>query len=151
MLSLVAPASAMKINFRAHLTGSQEVPAVDSKGRGEAIFQLNAAGDALKYKLIVANIEDVVQAHIHCGPADANGPVVAFLFGPSTTGGTANGVLAHGEIADTNVIPRSGSTACPGGVADLESLIAQMMAGNTYVNVHTLANPSGEIRGQISH
>jgi len=47
------------------------------------------------------------------------------------------------------VIPLADSANCPGGIADLQELLAQMRAGQTYVNVHTLANPGGEIRGQV--
>ena len=90
----------------------------------------------------MANLEDVVQAHIHLAFAGANGPVVAFLYGPVTPSGTTNGVLAEGTITEADLLgPLAG--------AELGDLIAAMEAGHTYVNVHTLANPGGEIRGQI--
>lgn len=134
-------------NFRAHLSGSGEVPAVNTQAQGQAKFQLNKAGDALDYQLIVANIEDVVVAHIHCGPVDGSGPPVAFLYGPEFPV-SPNGILAEGTIVEGDIIPRD-DDVCPSSIADFDDLIAQMEAGNTYVNVHTAANPGGEIRGQI--
>src|SRR5687767_9313411 len=80
--------------FVAHLDGSQEVPLRDTPAVGQAIFQLNAAGTELRYRLIASNIENVVAAHIHLGVAGANGPVVAFLFGSvPPAGGRTDGVL----------------------------------------------------------
>jgi CHRD domain-containing protein len=136
-------------NFGAHLRGGAEVPPVDTKARGNSIFGLSKSGDALRFKLIVANIEGVTQAHIHCGAAGVNGPVVVFLFGPDPAGVTVNGVLAKGTITNADVIPAPDSSACPGGLANFDELIAKMRAGDAYVNVHTIANPGGEIRGQI--
>ena len=43
----------------------------------------------LEYKLIAANIENVLQAHIHMAPAGINGPIVAWLY-PSAPPGTAH-------------------------------------------------------------
>lgn len=149
LVVLGATASAHPQNFRASLSGDNEVPAVDTSATGQVKFQLNHEGTELDYKLIVANIDGVTQAHIHCGPADANGPVVAFLFGFVDGGVDVNGILAEGTVTPGDVIARPDSTVCPGGVADFDDLIEQMMNGNTYVNVHTVANPPGEIRGQI--
>lgn len=136
-------------NFTAHLSGDQEVPAVDSKGTGQAIFKLNEDGTALYYKLIVANIEDVTQAHIHCGSSIVSGPVVAFLFGFNAEGVNVNGVLAEGTITNSDIIVRPDTEACVGGLATFENLLDKMRSGDVYVNVHTIDNPAGEIRGQI--
>jgi hypothetical protein len=139
--------------FHARLSGRAEVPPVASHAQGQAIFQLNRDGDELHYRLLVRNIVDVTQAHIHCGPAGANGPVVAFLYPDAPPAelipGLFSGVLAQGTRTDANIIPQPDSPACPGGVADLHDLIDKMRSGGAYVNVHTLANPAGEIRGQI--
>jgi hypothetical protein len=121
----------MKMNFRAHLSGDQEVPAVETNATGQAIFQLSKDGMTLSYKLIVAKIEDVKAAHIHGAPAGSNGGVIVALYSGGLIPGTTNGILAEGEIAAS------------------ESLIEAMKAGDTYVNVHTTAFGGGEIRGQI--
>ncbi len=130
-------------HFRASgLSGRNEIPARDSRGAGAAIFALADDGASLDYRLIVANIDDVTQSHIHLGPPDANGPVVAFLFGLVPGGVTENGVLAQGTITAGDLIgPLAGES--------LESLVDAMREGQTYVNVHTLAFPPGEIRAQI--
>jgi hypothetical protein len=111
---------------------------------------LSKEGDALEFKLIAANIENVVQAHIHCGAAGVNGPVVAFLFGV-VPGGVPDpeGVLSEGMITAANVIPLPDSAACPGGVADFADLVEKIRTGQAYANVHTVVNPGGEVRGQI--
>ena len=130
-------------NFVAPLEGAQENPPVATKATGLAKFQLNKAGTAIDYKLIVANIQGVTQSHIHCnGPPGVNGPVSVFLFGFVPAGVTTNGILAQGSIGAVF------TGAC--GINDLNALLAAMRSGNTYVNVHTLAVPSGEIRGQIA-
>lgn len=141
--------AAGKDTFTASLKGRNEVPAVASQGQGEAIVRVNDDGTALDYKLIAANIDNVTQAHIHCGPEGANGPVVAFLFGFVGGGVTVNGVLAEGTITGESIISRPASAGCPGGVASLGDLIRQINDGNAYVNVHTVEVPSGEIRGQL--
>jgi len=141
-------------NFVAPLNGNEEVPARDTNARGLAHFKLSKDGTELSYKLIVANIKNVVASHIHLGPAGANGPVVAFLFGPAAPGGgRTDGVLAEGTITAASLVgPLAGQP--------LSALIAAMKDGNTYVNVHTNDGvppidtgpgdfPGGEIRGQI--
>ncbi|WP_423128872.1 CHRD domain-containing protein [Gaoshiqia sp. Z1-71] len=133
--------------FKAHLSGNQEVPAVETTATGEAVFLLNKDGDALTFKLIVANIDNVRMAHIHLAPAGVNGGVVVWLY-PSAPPfqlipGTTNGILAEGTITEANF-----SGALLG--QPFSELVSAMSAGNAYVNVHTDAYPGGEIRGQIS-
>jgi CHRD domain len=140
--------------FTAHLSGGDEVPAVVTKATGQAIFHLSEDGTVLSYRLIVANIENVVASHIHVGPSGVNGPVVAFLYGGAPPGGgPTNGVLAEGTITAANLVgPLAGQP--------LSALLDAMNSGNAYVNVHTNDGvpptntgagdfPGGEIRGQI--
>lgn len=135
--------------FTAHLSGSNEVPPVDRNGQGQVIFTLSKDGTELHYKLITANTNNITQAHIHCGEAGVNGPVVVFLFGFDAAGVSQNGVLAEGTITAANIIPRPPSDACMGGLATFEALLEKMRNGGAYVNAHTLDFPGGEIRGQI--
>lgn len=136
--------------FVAHLNGEAENPSVDTLGQGQAQVTVSNDGTEVAFKLNVANTRDVTQAHIHCGGPAVNGPVVAFLFGLVPGGVSLNGILAQGTFTNDNIIPRPDSAACPGGITDLDDLIQAMHEGQAYVNVHTIANPSGEIRGQLS-
>ena len=140
-------------NFVSPMEGEQENPPVDTTAVGVAVYHLNAGETELSFKLIVANIENVAQAHIHCGDVGVNGPVVAFLYPaappPVLIPGRFDGILAQGTVSAANVIPRAPSAACPGGVANFADLIAKMRSGGAYTNAHTVAFPGGEIRGQI--
>jgi hypothetical protein len=60
-------------NFVAHLSGDEEVPVRETLAQGQAVFHLSKDGSTLSYKLIVANIENVVAAHIHLGAFGATG------------------------------------------------------------------------------
>jgi len=133
-------------HFVATLSGAEEVPPADTRARGVATFRLSSDGTELAYRLIVANIENVTMAHIHLAPAGANGPVVVWLYPagppPQLIPGRSQGVLAEGTITDASLV----------GVlagASLADLVAEFVAGNAYVNVHTSQFPPGEVRGQI--
>jgi hypothetical protein len=140
----------------APLSGEEEVPARETHARGVAVFQLNEEGTELRYKLVTGRIDNVVASHIHVGPAGGNGPVVAFLAGPFAPGsGNFSGLLAEGIITTDDLVgPLAGQP--------LSALVEEMLAGNTYVNVHTNDGldptntgagdfPGGEIRGQVFH
>jgi CHRD domain len=129
-------------NFRTHLTGDEEVPAVVTGAQGQATFKLSADGQSITYKLNVANIEDVTQAHIHLAAPGVNGPIVTFLFGLVPGGVDVNGRLASGSIEAGDLINSLAGQP-------LSALIAAIENGGAYVNVHTVAHPSGEIRGQL--
>ena len=54
--------------------------AVVTGAQGQAMFKLSDDGQSITYKLNVANIENVTQAHIHVGALGVNGGIVAWLF-----------------------------------------------------------------------
>jgi hypothetical protein len=133
-------------NYSVHATGSLEVPVNDSRAQGQAIFQVAKDGESIAYKLIVANIHNVTQAHIHQGPAGVNGPIVVWLYpaGPPAQliPGRSQGILAQGTITAASLVgPLAGRP--------LEDLLADLNSGNAYVNVHTSQFPPGEIRGNF--
>ena len=136
------------------LNGANERPDPRvTRARGVALFFMNDDG-TFDFKLIVANIRNVVAAHIHCGSPTVAGPVGVTLFsGAAPGGGRFDGILAEG----TATAPDAGN-AC--GWTDLAQVITAMNGPDTYVNVHTNDGvaptntgpgdfPGGEIRGQL--
>ena len=125
--------------FVAVLSGDQEVPPVDTDATGIAAFTVSDDGSSMDYVLVTNGLTDITASHIHLGAAGANGGVSVTLLGGNAEGITTDGLLATGTITDADV-----------DSATLADLLADMAAGDTYVNVHTGAVPSGEIRGQIA-
>lgn len=149
-----ATAAAPVQMFVTPLNGSEETPPNDTQARGVAIFQLSADGSTMTYRLIASNIDNVVAAHIHIGPLGCICPVGVGLFpGAAPGGGRQNGVLSTGSFTAANFVgPLAGDT--------MADLVAEINAGNAYVNVHTNDGvapggtgpgdlPVGEIRGQL--
>jgi hypothetical protein len=143
-------------NHRTHLSGKEEVPMRDTNAQGQAIFQISRDQQSVSFRLIASNIENILQAHIHCGAAGVNGPIVVWLYPappspPVVTliPGRHDGVLATGTFDTSHVMARPDSAACPGGVSSLADVLAKIRTGEAYVNVHTTQFPPGEIRGQI--
>jgi hypothetical protein len=133
--------------FEASLSGDQEVTTppggVTTETSGEAKFKFNRDLNRLKFELEVEDGVRVTQAHIHCAPAGSNGPVVIFLAGFHDRGWDVDGDwIGDATATDANITnPACGDT--------LAEIAESMAAGNTYANVHTIANPAGEVRGQI--
>lgn len=128
--------------FTATLSGRNEVPSpVTSGAKGVASF--NVIGDgSIEYNVNVTVMDRVTAAHIHDAPKGENGQVVVTLFKADTPTGELSGNLAKGSITNSTL---EGNMQ---GLAVID-LIKAMERGETYVNVHTEANPKGEIRGQI--
>jgi hypothetical protein len=146
-LVLAAPALAQERTFSTSLSGSEEVPPVDTGGSGQAEVVISADGMQASFRVQVSDLEDTTMAHIHLGARGENGPPIVWLHSqdqaPELIAGEFSGTLASGTFtADDLVGPLEGGT--------LADLVAELAAGNTYVNVHTEANPGGEIRGQLS-
>ena len=75
---------------RSSLPRHREAPTpADSNAQGQAIIQIARNGDSFDYKLIASNIENVVQAHIHCAPEGVNGPIVVWFYPSKTATGCA--------------------------------------------------------------
>jgi hypothetical protein len=123
----VSAASAATVTYTARLSGRSEVPKTDSKGTGKLDATFDTQTKALNYTLTFDGLT---------GPATA-----AHIHGPATRAQSA-GVIA--PLGDKN--PTSPIT---GSVTLTDDQVKFLQSSKLYVNVHTAANPSGEIRGQI--
>lgn len=106
------------------LSGAQEVPPVKTEASGQSTIKI-ADDKSVSGMLLVSRI-DATAAHIHEGAKGTNGPVVVPLTKTSDT---------------TFVVPADAKVT--------DAQYASYKAGNLYINVHTAANPGGEIRAQL--
>jgi hypothetical protein len=127
---------AQEQKFTASLSGSQEVPPNAATAKGWAWFK--PMGDTVSYKVNATGISGVSMAHIHNAKAGENGDPVAMLQIKEANGP----IIAEGNITSSDLM---GSLAGK----SISDLVAKIQSGETYVNVHTGANPNGEIRGQL--
>jgi hypothetical protein len=128
--------------FTANLTGDSEVPPVTTNATGTAEFELNDDGDEMSYDIEVEDIEGVLFSHIHQGSDSENGPIVVPLFNASEPTDEVDGTLESGDFAAEDFEgPLQGQ--------NMTDLVDAIEGGQAYVNVHTEANPPGEIRGTI--
>jgi hypothetical protein len=146
-------------SIRVHLKGFEEVPAVVTGATGELRLTINEAAGTIAYNLTYENLEgDVRQAHIHIGQRDVAGGIAIWLcqttFNPApaavaattpTCPGPRSGTVS-GMVGAANVIGPAGQLVAAGELGDV---IRAIRAGKAYGNVHSLAVPGGEIRGQL--
>ena len=124
-VAFAGPAFAEKM--KATLDGKSEVPPNASTGTGTAEVDYDAATKKLSWKLTYSGLS---------GPATA-----AHFHGPAEPGKNAGVAVA---------IPNAIETPADGSAILTDAQAADLMAGKYYVNVHTAANPGGEIRGQVT-
>src|SRR5947208_6315166 len=138
----------LTIRFHIRLTGDQQVPAVNTTAFGFAEVQLSEDNSTLSFEVVVCNIANVIASHIHVGAAGTNGQVVLPFFGSLTPFNSTRGcdTLAEGTRTSGNLVARPDA-----GINTWTDFINALIAGNTYVNVHTTAHTGGEIRGQLVH
>lgn len=130
--------------YFAHLTPQEDV---ESDAWGLGVFQ-HRAGE-LVFGLAVAELENTMMAHIH--EDEPLGPIAIWLHDFNTQSerlieGSFTGALNAGTITDETITAGRASEAASMTVADL---LGKIDAGEAFVNVHTQANPGGEIAGQI--
>jgi hypothetical protein len=116
--------SALSDEVRLLLAGNQEIPQVVTPASGSGAFMVGADG-SISGSLTTLSIAGTA-AHIHEGAPSANGPVVIPLTRTSA-----------------NV------WSVPAGTKFTDAQFQSYKAGRLYVNVHSAANKSGEIRGQL--
>ena len=124
-IAFAGPAFAEKM--KATLDGKSEVPANTSAATGTADIDYDAASKKLSWKVTYSGLS---------GPATA-----AHFHGPAEAGKNAGVAVA---------IPNATASPVEGSAVLTEEQVADLIAGKFYINVHTAANPGGEIRGQVT-
>ncbi|TKT80207.1 CHRD domain-containing protein [Aquamicrobium sp. LC103] len=121
-----APAHAEMMKMAATLDGAQQVPPVETAGKGTAEVTFDTDTKMLEWTVEYSDMPEAPSAgHFH-GPA------------------------AAGENAGV-AIPFEGDLTSPikGSATLTDAQAADLTAGRYYINLHTAAHPDGEIRGQV--
>ena len=142
--------------LKALLTGQEEAPVVLTTGNGTFSAVINKDETEITYELNYADLEsNATQAHIHVGQPNVTGGIAVWLCSnlaspPTPVGFSTPCPLRSGTLTGTitgNSIVGPASQGLTTG--ELEQLIKAIRDGNTYVNVHSVNSPGGEIRSQI--
>ncbi len=117
------------------LSGAQEAPPVVTSATGQGTVVISADGSTVTYLVTYSGLSGTVAAaHIHTGAVGiAGGVILPLTAGPSPMTGTLT----------------AANFAASGSVTTFAQAVAAIRAGTTYFNLHTAANPGGELRGQI--
>jgi len=117
------------IGLDAWFNGAQQSPSVTTSAYGQANVRLTTKFDSLYYDVQASGLSGAITgAHFHNAPAGSNGAVV-WDISPNINGNRITGSIT--------------------GTALTTALIRNMLEGELYINIHTAANPNGEIRGQV--
>src|SRR6266849_350322 len=155
-LVLPVPAAyAIPVTFVGNLAGANEVPPIASLGTGLATVVLDPMAQTIQVNATFSGLtSNDVAAHIHCcAPLGTNAGVATTVpafpgFPLGVTSGTYSSVvfdLTQPTIYNPAFVTLQGGTIPLAEAA----LIAVIENGQTYLNIHTVNNPGGEIRGQL--
>jgi hypothetical protein len=154
LMLLVPAADAIPVTFVGNLTGANEVPPVLSSATGLATVVLDAAAQTLQINATFSGLtSNTNAAHIHCcAPLGTNAGVATTV--PAFPGfplGVTSGSFTSAVFDLTQpTIYNPAFVTLQGGLTQAEAaLIAGILNGTTYLNIHTVNFPGGEIRGQL--
>ena len=126
-LLATSAAFAQEMKMKADLTGAQEVPPVTTQGKGSAEVTFDPASKKVSWTVTYSGL---------------SGPATAAHFHGSAEPGKNAGVAVP--------IPNQAKSPVTGSANFTDAQAADLQAGRYYINIHTAANPSGEIRGQVT-
>jgi len=155
VLVLFGVARADQLAFTTTLTGGNEIPANASPGIGSALVTFDTATNLMTINVAFAGLlSPTIASHIHCcAPLGTNAMVATTTpsFPGFPLGVTTGTFLATFDLTQASSYNPAFITAHGGTVASAEAaFIAGLMSGQTYLNIHTMQFPGGEIRGQLA-
>lgn len=113
--------------FQVSMSGDQEVPPTTTGGLASGSLTFASPTLAISGGITVNGVT-ATAAHIHTGVAGTNGGVIVPLT--ESPAGSGNWIVPAGSV-----LTQAQADALP--------------AGGLYFNAHTVANPGGDVRGQI--
>lgn len=157
-MAVAAPATAALVHYEAHLDGASESPSNASPGVGFAMVDIDTAAHTMRVQVTFSGlVGNVTASHIHAATAVAGTGTAGVATQTPTFAGFPSGVTS-GSYDHTFDMTLASSynaayiTANGGTTASAELALALAMSqGKTYLNIHTSAFTSGEIRGFLQN
>ena len=135
-----------KMSFKAVLGGYDRVPPNSTPATGEFKAKLSRDETTLDFELSYENLTGLpTDLHLQFGQIYVNGGVIAHLCHENPCPNSTSGVVT-GHLSASDVV---GPTTEGIAVGDFASVLKAMRAGMTYINLHSVVFPGGEIRGQV--
>jgi hypothetical protein len=94
--------------------------------------------------------DDLLVAHIHRAPLGVNGPVIFGFIGSPFNDNNPNDVVVMPFASGVGGTVTGRWNVGEGNGTTLAAELPNLLAGNTYINFHTIQFGGGEIRGQIT-
>src|SRR4030095_11114481 len=147
-------AKADTLGFTGALSGLQEVPPNASTGFGSTLVTVDTVTNMLTVNVSFGGLlSPTIASHIHCCAGPGANAIVATAvptFPGFPLGVTSGTYLMSFDLTLASTYKHAFITAHGGTVAQARAdFIAGLLAGQTYLNIHTMQFPGGEIRGQI--
>ena len=152
LLSVTAVQAAI-YHFEVDLLGANEAPPVASPGFGSAKIDVDTDALTMTLDVVFANLlGNTTASHIHCCATTPTSPVATQV--PSFAGfplGVTSGSYQHVFDMDLATSYNPSFITNNGGTVDsaFAALVAGMLGGRSYLNIHSTFAPAGEIRGTL--
>ena len=140
-LGIAGSAQAQSMQFTAQLSGANETPGVLTGAYANATVTLDLGSQTVSWVIDVFNMPSGTNnAHFHVGGPGLAGPTVVNVAFPA---GVSNDYRLSGSATAANLLVRADQ-----GIRSWEDFLQALVGGQTYLNIHSVNFPGGEIRGQ---
>ena len=156
LLLAMSPTHATPIRFAVNLSGANEVPPVNTPGTGTALVTLDPTAQTVQLNIVFSGLtSNTTAAHIHCcldNPFQTGVNVGVATLVPAFTGfplGVTSGNYSSPvfDLTQSATYNPAFVAMFPGVPQAEAAFINGVLTGRVYLNIHTVNNGGGEIRG----
>jgi hypothetical protein len=151
--AVAMPATAIESIYTAVLSGSAEVPPIESPATGTATVTIDTGNYTMRVQETFSGLlAENTASHIHCcttptGTAGVATTTPTFTGFPSGTSGVYDHTFDMTNASSYNSAFLTANGGTP--LSAFDALVAGLNSGSAYANIHSEMFPAGEIRGTL--